>query len=337
MALDKNTDYPQYSLPESLISRPIDILPVGNAMMEMIVKLSSKLDLWGQNDASISLPIYSAGGCATNVACVAARLGANVSIVCRIGDGRYSQPILEEYHRSGVGIDHVKHIKHLEGNLLIIATSVDGDWTALSYMDSELELHQDDIPPLDVFSNTKIMHIDGFAYTSDRQKQAVETAIKYARLAGCLISIDAAVPVVNSQPDYVAELFSKCDLVFANKFEAQKITKMRELDDVIRILINSGPQVSFIKMGSKGSIVVTRDKITHFSSFAIDNIQDTLAAGDSYIAAVLTGLSNGNTLHECVQSGSAAGALACLGSGSLSYHFDKNDIEALIQNQRRSI
>lgn len=60
------------------------------------------------------------------------------------------------------------------------------------------------------------------------------------------------------------------------------------------------------------------------------NVLDTVAAGDAYIATMLLSLCRGLPLMEAATRGSAAGALACLGFGSLSSRFTDSDIDTLI-------
>ena len=81
-----------------------------------------------------------------------------------------------------------------------------------------------------------------------------------------------------------------------------------------------GPAVSVLKMGKEGSLVITPQGIGKVEAYPVE-VVDTIAAGDSYIAAMLTSLGAGLSLQESARRGSAAGALACLGAGSLTYRF----------------
>ena len=164
--------FPEFCLPEALHDRPLDVITIGNAMLEMIVSVSEWPGAGGQHDQPIQLPTYSPGGCATNVACFVGRFGGKVAMIGRLGDGRYSQPILEEYRRSGVDTACIRRLPNAEGNLLIIMTNPDGDWSVLSYMDPNLELTVDDLPDNNLFHKSKVLHIDGFTLFADHQKRA---------------------------------------------------------------------------------------------------------------------------------------------------------------------
>ena len=49
-------------------------------MLEMNVKVTDWPGAGDQQDQSVPLPVYSAGGCATNVACFAGRFGGDVNL-----------------------------------------------------------------------------------------------------------------------------------------------------------------------------------------------------------------------------------------------------------------
>jgi ribokinase len=321
--------FPEFRLPEWLHKRPLDLMTLGNAKMEMVVKVPHWPGGGGQHEVSMSLPVYSAGGCATNVACFAGRLGGQVALIARLGDGRYSKEVVAEIERSVVSLAHAPCLPGHEGNLLLIVTNPEGDWTVLEYMDPELEIRPEDVPEEGIFKETKILHIEGFTLTKAHQRRAVELAIERARNCGCLISADAAVPVAISQPEYLASLFARCDIVFANYAEALAITGASSIDEAIPRFQTMGPHLCFLKLGSDGSLAITPNGIGRVPAFEV-SVVDTIAAGDAYVAAVLIALCRGQTLLEAVREGTGAGALACQGAGSLSAWFTQEDVAALV-------
>jgi ribokinase len=321
--------FPDFRLPHRLHTRPLDLMSLGNAKMEMVVKVPHWPGDGGQHEVSMSLPVYSAGGCAMNVACFAGRLGGQVALLARVGDGRYSKEILAEIERSRVSLAHARRFPGHEGSLLLIITNPQGDWTVLEYMDPELEVRPEDMPEDEFFKRTRILHIEGFTLAKPHQRRAVELAIERARTHDCLVSADAAVPVAVAQPTYLARLFAECDIVFANRTEALAITGAASIEEAVPIFQSMGPEVTFLKLGSEGSLAITRDSVGRVPAFEVP-ISDTIAAGDAYVAAVLMALCRGRTLLEAAREGSSAGALSCQGAGSLSSWFTHEDVAALV-------
>jgi ribokinase len=322
------TPFPEFRLTEELLHRPVDLMVLGNSRMEMVIRVPKGSVVGGQKDLPIEKPVYTAGGCGANVASFAARWGGRVSLVSRLGDGRDSEPVWGELRRSKVDTTHVKRMGGDAGSLLVILTDSEGDWTALSHIDPILEVRPEDLPGSHVLERAKILHIDGYYWGQGRP--GAESVVGKARGAGCLISMDGATPVATSRPDRLRELFGKSDIVFANQSEALAVTATKRLADAAEAFASMGPRVCFLKRGKEGSLVVTSHGAGRVPAYRT-SVVDTVAAGDAYAAAALLRLSRGGTLREAAMHGSAAGALACRGAGSLSHFFGAEEIEALVE------
>ncbi len=250
-------------------------------------------------------------------------------MVSRVGDGRDSEPVWDELRRSGVETRYVKRVGGTEGSLLVILTNPDGDWTVLSYVDATLEVRPEDLPGKEALGSAKILHIEGFYLGQDHPD--LESVVSKAREAGCLISTDGATPVANSRPARLTQFFGMSDIVFANRSEALAASKAKTPEDAAAAFPSMGPRLSFLKLGQEGSWVVTSERLGRVPAYAVD-VVDTVAAGDAYAAAALLHLCQGGTLSAAAKRGSAAGALACRGPGSLSSVFDTRDVDALLEN-----
>lgn len=330
MKISKTNAFPDYSLPTYLDERPIDILSVGSSILEQVVHI----DDWPEWGKQATFPVheikYSTGGCATNVACFAGRMGGKVSLVTVIGDGGFGQAVLKEVIRSGVDARFVKEMPNKEGNLVIEFTNADGEWMVMDYIDPIVRLTQGCIPPLDVFKKAKILHIDGFSFVSAGSPEVIDQFLERGNQAGCVISSDGSVPAAKSDPEYLRSLYERSHIVSANLEEALAATKTHDLSEAIKIFQKMGPHISTIKLGKKGSYLVTSHTITQIPAFPVKVI-DTVGAGDAYNAALLLSLCQKKPLRVASLRGSAAGAFACKGAGSLTSHFTLIEVDSFIQ------
>jgi ribokinase len=320
---------PEYTLPERLNNRPIDVLALGSLITEQIIRVASWPTPGGQDAVPILNIQESAGGCAMNVSSFVGRLGGKSAVVSTIGDGKYAQVVWDELSRSGVDTQYLSCHKNSAGNLVLIMTNTSGDWVAMDYLDPVLHLQTEDIPSVESFSQVKIVHIDGFSYQTAGGKEPVIKALQKVRQAGCVLSVDASVPAAKTDPGFLEELFRKADIVFANVFEILSVTKTNQIEDAIQVVRKMGPKVCVIKNGAHGSWVVTLESVELLAAFEVD-VVDTIAAGDAYVAATLFGLSRKIPLMKSALYGNAAGALACMKAGSLTNRFSLKDIENLI-------
>jgi fructokinase len=82
--------------------------------------------------------------------------------------------------------------------------------------------------------------------------------------------------------------------------------------------------VVLISMGGEGAFYATREFSGSMPTFEIDKVVDATGAGDAFLGATLTHLSespewlsNEAAVREAVRRGTAAGALACTDYGAM--------------------
>ena len=327
------SDFPNFALSDELLARSEDLLVLGAGKHEMILRISDWPQAGGQTNVDILQSHNEAGGSGMNVATTMARLGGHSALVAALGTGRYGQTVWDEMVKSGVNTNFVWRIEDSEGSLLIILTRDDGDWIVMQENDPRVQLSLNQLPTIEEMARYKIVHIDGFSYIEGDQAVIIEEGMARARAAGCLLSIDTAVPTVKQNAPYVATLFQQCDLVFANAYEAQQVTGVADSDDLIASLRHLNVPLVILKSGEQGSQLITADAVGQMAAFRI-KVVDTIAAGDSYTGAFLLGLCRGHSLALAAEWGSAAGAMACLGTGSLSNRFDLADLLSFIESNR---
>jgi ribokinase len=321
---------PFYEIPDRLRDRPLDIIAIGSLVLERVIRVNRWPDPGGQNTVEVLSIVDTSGGCATNVSCFAGRIGGKSAILSAIGDGRYTNEVRAELAYAGVDSSLLAVHPGREGSLIIILTDPSGDWEVLEYTDPELRIKAEDLPTVDVLARAKFLHVDGFSYVSAGEKVPVLEAVERARQAGCLLSVDASVPAARAEPEFLRILFHQADIVFANQYEALVTTQTSTVEAAIIALQTMGPQVAILKLGHDGSYVITPKAVSLIPAYEVD-VVDTVAAGDAYIASMLVSLCRGLPLMEAAVRGSVAGALACLGAGSLSHRFSSADIQVLLE------
>lgn len=330
MSIQEDYKKAEYVLPPELSTRPLDILALGSLVLEQVVNVRNWPIPGGQEVTPVTSIVYTAGGCALNVASYSSRMGAKAGVLSTIGGKQFCQEVWDEIERSGVDTTYLREFEDEDGSLIIIIANPEGDWTVLDFLNRAILLREQDIPTTDDFCRTKILHVDGFSYISAGDKEAVICAVERAKQAGCVLSVDGSVPAAKEEPEFLASLYQRADIVFANRFEAFSATNSQNEDEAIEALQSLGPQLCVMKVGLDGSFVITPDSVARVPAYSVD-VVDTVAAGDAYIGTLLHCLCQGIPLMQAAERGSAAGALACLGHGSLSSWFGMDDVEALLR------
>ena len=321
---------PTYSLPHHLTNRALDIITLGSFVLERVIKLSGWPEAGGQDNITINSITDTFGGCATSVACYAARFGLKTSLISMIGDDEPCTNALQELHNSGVATKHMSHYKNEHGSLIRILADPHGEWASLSMVNSNLKFRLKDLPPISYFETAKILHIDGYACLSTLgSEEIVLKAVERANAAGCVISVDACVPAAKHSTNFLVNLFKRANIVFANLSEAQLLTGTDNVDSVIQSYRSMGVDVGIIKNGIHGSHVTTQISHIYIPAYQVDII-DSIAAGDAYVAGMLASLCKRFSIIKSANYASASGALACQGFGSLSNFYTFSHMDDLI-------
>jgi fructokinase len=106
--------------------------------------------------------------------------------------------------------------------------------------------------------------------------------------------------------------------------ELSPVLGTEDAEEGAKILLDRGVSLVLVSMGGEGAFYATREFDGSLPRFDIDKVVDATGAGDAFLAATLTHLSEGPgwlsdeaVVHEAVRRGTAAGALACTDYGAM--------------------
>lgn len=315
-----------FDYPDDFESRSFDLLSIGGLCLEQVVRLPD----WpapNQHRISILDLKMQPGGAAPNVAISATRAGGNVALIGKIGDDERGRELLQALHNEGVNVSYCCVEQNKPTTLQIVLTVRD-DWSALLWTDPDLDFVPEDISE-EVIRSARFIHLEGYGMFTDQQKATVEYAIRLASEARTLISVDAGTQMAYEQPDYLRGIMAQADIAFANLIEASYITGQENEVRIVEELTKLGPKVVVLKMGLRGSLVISQNQVTNVPAYKI-NVMDTVGAGDGMVAGMLLGLSKGDNFENSARRGAAVGALVCMGAGAVGNQFSKSDVERIM-------
>jgi ribokinase len=129
------------------------------------------------------------------------------------------------------------------------------------------------------------------------------------------------------------------DIISPNAAEAEAITGIEtgeeRVDKVIAAdLVARGAKAAVLKLGSRGSLVVTADGDFHSLPAYRVKVVDTTAAGDAFTAALAVAVASGKPLAQAAKFANAAGALACTKLGAQAAMPTLEEARILMADQR---
>ncbi|MDD1776635.1 MAG: carbohydrate kinase family protein, partial [Candidatus Helarchaeota archaeon] len=79
------------------------------------------------------------------------------------------------------------------------------------------------------------------------------------------------------------------DILLVDEIEALGLTNTDNVDEAANILLDEGIKILAIKLGPKGCLVQTEDERIEKAAIPIDNMVDSIGAGDAFDSGFITG------------------------------------------------
>lgn len=279
------------------------IVVVGSSNTDLIVQ-APHLPSPGETVLGGDL-VKAAGGKGANQAVAAARLGAEVTLVARLGTDAFGQAALQSLASEGVSTEFaVQDDEHPSGVALIIVDS-QGENQITVAPGANARLSAQDVQA----ASDAIRGADILLLQLEIPLQAVRRAAHIAFQAGVRVMLNPA----PAQP-LEGSLLSKLYALTPNRSEAEFLTGMKLQDeDSIRQaslrLLEAGLQNAVLTLGSQGALVASKGITERITSRSVKAV-DATAAGDAFNGALAFGLAQGWTLQESVRLANSAAALS---------------------------
>jgi ribokinase len=281
------------------------IVVVGSINMDLVARMS-RLPRPGETlhgDDFQTIP----GGKGANQAVAAARLGAQVTMIGRVGDDAFGGELLRSLELYGVGTQYVQKTANYPSGVAVINVEASGANAIVVIAGANGRLTADDVANC----ASVIASADVVVVQLETPVETVITAIRTARKFKVRTILDPAPAPSSPLP---AELQS-VDYISPNQSEAEALTgivvdDLTSAERAAKVLCDRGARHVVMKLGELGALIYSDGKGEHIAAVSTE-IVDTTAAGDAFTAGLAVGLAEGRTLAEATKLGCAAGTLAC--------------------------
>ena len=265
------------------------------------------------------------GGKGGNQAVAAARLGAQVSMVGRVGGDIFGPGLLDDLRKDGVDVSGVAVDPDRASGVAFILLDSDRQNRIVAVYGANAACDEEQL-------RAACLAMDGAEALLLQQETNVElslAAAEFARKKGVRVVWDPA-PV----RDLPLEAYSNVDILTPNQTEVRALCGIDVVDAdsaerAAVTLVEKGIPTAIVKLGELGACYATADGSGHVPSFEVEAV-DTVAAGDAFGAGVAVALGEGVLLEEAVRFGCAAGALAVTRAGAQAAMPYRAQVEALL-------
>jgi 5-dehydro-2-deoxygluconokinase len=277
------------------------------------------------------------GGSAANIAAGIARLGGKASLVSAVSDDAVGRYIINQLKHYDIDSEHVAVVSGEVRTSLAVVETRSKNCQSVIYRNGAADFQIDDEHVRAIaFENFGALIVTGTCFAVEPSRSASFLAIEHARKAGLTLILDVDYrPYSWVSSEDAAETYSRAaalfDIVIGNDEEFAVITGGGHGPAYARKLATTTANIVVYKMGEKGSITYCNTESFETGIFQVKALKPT-GAGDSFMAAFVTGLASGLDLQTCVRRGSAAAAIVVTKVGCAPAMPNAAELEHFISN-----
>ena len=287
-----------------------------------VVSLGEPLYEFSQIPGESGRYLQGFGGDTMNCAIAAARQGAKVGYITRLGDDEFGRQFLQLWRAegldiSGVGIDPQAHTA-----VYFITHGPAGH--VFSYLrkgSAASRMRPADLP-LELIRKAKFFHTSGISQAiSDSACDAVFAALEAARVAGVRIAYDSNLRL-RLWPLARARAVIRATIVLADYFllsmeDAEALCGEKDADAILDWCHEAGAKVVALKLGAAGVVGSDSKRREKIAGHTVNCI-DATGAGDCFAGALLARMAAGDNFWDGLRYANAAAALATTGFGAVA-------------------
>lgn len=279
-------------------------------------------------------------GAEVNFSIGLARLGHEVSYISRVGSDPFGAHICDFLRNNKIDTSHVIIDEdYLTGMQLKEKTQNGADPLVVNYRrHTAFSVFE----PLDLqkiaWDGVKHVHVTGIPAALSRSCcMAVERLMEQAHAHGCRVSFDpnlrpALWPSQKIMVETLNGLAAKADLVMPGVGEGEILTGSRNPEQIADFYLQRGAKAVVVKLGTKGAYGKEADgKEFTVPCFKVEQVVDTVGAGDGFAVGTVSALLEGLSLSEAARRGAAIGALAVMSPGDNEGLPDREKLERFME------
>lgn len=253
----------------------------------------------------------SPGGKGSNAAVAAARQGAQVALVARIGDDDFGAMGSRLWQAEGIDARHVEIAPGERSGVAQILVYADGDNSIAVYPGAGAALGTQQVQA----AHATLAACKVVMASCEVPLAATQAAFAIARAGG-------ACTVLNPAPacPLPAELLALVDVLTPNESELHALAGTlpgSDVDVAAQQMLLRGPRAVLVTLGAAGIRLYRSGYAPVQMAGRTVQVCDTIGAGDTFTGALAAALARGAGLEEAADHANAAAALSVTGIGAV--------------------
>jgi ribokinase len=300
------------------------IVVVGSTNVDMVVQ-SPRIPRPGETILGGKFHMVP-GGKGANQAVAAARLGAEVTFVARVGADAFGADTLERLTAEGIRTDYITRDPEASHGVALILVDQTGENAIAVAPGANARVGAEDVDR----AEPAIAECDVVLLQLEVPLEAVERAVELGKKHGKRVLLNPA--PYTALPD---RILSRVDVLTPNETEAEMLLGGGEagltgVAGTAEELLRRGVGSVIVTLGKEGVLVVRPEEQFRVPGRRVKAV-DTTAAGDAFCGALAVRIAEGAEFRDAVRFAVSASALSVTRIGAQSSLPSRAEVEALIR------
>lgn len=284
-----------------------------------------KLPAWGETFMGSSFQL-GPGGKGSNQAVAAARAGARVSFISKLGNDPFGDLARATYREEGIDTRHLLSTTTPTGAAAIILHAQSGENSIIVVPGACFELTPEEVDQMkDLIADSAI-----FVTQLELALATVEHGLKLAHSLGIPTILNPAPACTLPQ-----SIFPYCDFLTPNESEAEiltgiKVASQADAERAAEMLLSFGVRNVVITLGAQGAFLKNTATSALIPAYDAGPVVETTGAGDAFNGGLAVALAEGADIVEAVRFGCAVAGLSVTRAGTAPSMPTRAQVDALM-------
>lgn len=267
------------------------------------------------------------GGKGSNQSVAAARAGADVTFITKLGKDNFGDAALAMYAKEGITARAPQDPNNSTGAAYIFLEEKTGNNAIIVVAGAAGTISSADVEAAsDVIGNAKI-----FMTQLEQPIPAALRALEISRQA-------STTTIFNPAPAAALDdaIYKFCDYVTPNESEATMLTGVTVTDiesarKAADVLLGKGVGTVIVTLGGQGSLFHSHTQSLHIPIYSAGKVLDTTGAGDAFNGGFAAALARGEDPVQAAHFGSATAGISVTRAGTAPSMPYKDEVLALLK------
>jgi len=305
----------------------MDIAVIGSNMVDLI----SYIERMPKEGETVEAPNFEmgCGGKGANQAVAAAKLGAKVTMLTKVGDDLFGDGTIKNLEHYGIDTEFVKKVPGSSSGVAPIFVDKESKNRIIIIKGANQYLSPEDIDQ----AATKLKKCSLIVLQLEIPLETIYYAIQF----GYKNQIPVILNPAPASKDLDFNRILTCDYLMPNETELELLTGLpvqteEQVQHAAKMLVDKGLKNVIVTLGQSGVLWMTRNHVQHIKAHKVQ-ATDTTGAGDAFIGCFAHFITHNYTIEDALKMATAFAALSVTKRGTQSSYPTTEDLKQFLKER----